>query len=156
MITTAYFGPRSFPEQNEAVGDFVSAIIWGRPCRTRDYCSMAVLEDGRLIAGTLYDNWNQKAGAMELTSASLSRKWLTRPVIKAMFTLPFDMMGCQIVGLRVSSHNKTMLRIARDFGFSEVVIPRLRGRDEDEHVFTLTDDQWKVSRFNTGDLRRAA
>jgi RimJ/RimL family protein N-acetyltransferase len=156
MITTAYFGPRSFPEQNEAVGDFVSAIIWGEAGRVKDYCSMAVVEDGRLIAGTLYHNWHPSAGAMELTSASLSRKWLTRPVIKAMFTLPFDMMGCQIVALRVSHRNKTMLRIARDFGFYEVVIPRLRGRDEDEHVFTLTDDQWKASRFNTGDLRRAA
>lgn len=152
MITTAYFGPRSYPEQNRVVGDFVSSIIWGDTGRVRDYCSMAVMEDGRLIAGTLFHNYYSEQGVIELTSASLSRRWLTRGVIRSMFALPFDRLGCQIVALRVSSKNYGMLRIARSFGFSEVLIPRLRGRTEDEHVFTYTDDQWKSSRYNRVNL----
>ncbi|UWF68413.1 MULTISPECIES: hypothetical protein [unclassified Brucella] len=40
-----------------------------------------------------------------------------------------------------------MIRIARAYGFSETYIPRLRGRDEGEFIFTLTDDDWRNGRF---------
>ncbi len=77
MITTCAFfssGPRSFPEQNRAVGDFVSAIIWGEAGRVKDYCSMAVLEDGRLIARHALSQLAPFGGAglWNWTSASLS------------------------------------------------------------------------------------
>lgn len=147
MISTAYFGPESSPENNRIVGEFVSCLIWGEPGRMRDYCSMGVFENGRLVAGTLYHNWYPDNGVIELTSASLTRRWLTRPVIEAMFRLPFEVLGCQLVALRVSDRNDVMVHIARSFGFEEVHIPRLRGRDEGEFIFTLTDDAWRASPF---------
>jgi RimJ/RimL family protein N-acetyltransferase len=52
--------------------------------------------------------------------------------------------------LRVSERNKTMIGIARKFGFSETYIPRLRGRDEGEFIFSLTDDAWRASPYNKG------
>lgn len=149
MITTAYFGPRSYPYENRLVGDFVSSIIWGEPGRVESYCSMAVFDGEELIAGTLYHNHHPESGVIELTSASLSRRWLTRPVINAMFSLPFDVFGCQLVALRVSEKNRPMVRIARSFGFDEVFVPRLRGREEGEFIFTFTDDAWRKSRYRS-------
>jgi len=64
-----------------------------------------------------------------------------------MFWLPFERLGCQLVVLRVSERNKNMCGIARTFGFSEVYIPRLRGRDEGEVIFSYTDDQWRASKY---------
>lgn len=145
-----YFGPRSLPVENEMVGAFVSNLIWGRPDGIRDYCSMGVFNEGALVGGTLYHNWHPESGVIELTSASVTPRWLTRTVIKAMFSLPFDILKCQLCVLRVSERNKRMVRIARKFGFSEFLIPRLRGRDESEFVFTLTDDQWAASPYNRG------
>lgn len=147
MIVTEYYGPYTHPENNEAVGNFVSTGIWGAPDRIEKYCSMAVLENGKLIAGTLYHNWHEDEGIMELSSFSLSKRWLTRRVIRAMFHLPFERLGCQLVVLRVSERNKTMCNIARSFGFTEVYIPRLRGRDEGEFIFSYTDDQWHASKY---------
>lgn len=145
-ISTEYFGPVTKPVSNADVGAFVCHHIWGKVDAVKDYCSMGVFRNRVLIAGTLYHNYYPDAGVIELTSASISRRWLTRPVIKAMFSLPFDAFKCQLVVLRVSQKNPHMLKIARAFGFSEYVIPRLRGRDEDEHVFTLTDDAWREHR----------
>lgn len=148
MISTAYFHPHLNPRENSAVGDFVSQIVWKGESALERFASMAVFDGPKLIAGTLYHNWYPKEGVIELTSGSLSRRWLTRPVIRAMFSLPFDVLGCQMVVLRVSELNEPMVRIARSFGFSEVFIPRLRGRDEGEFVFTYTDDQWRSSPYN--------
>lgn len=145
MIQTEYYSHGT--HQNKVVGNFVSFGIWGEPDRLENYCTMAVLEDSQLIAGTVYHNWYPEEGVIELSSFSLSKRWLTKKVIRAMFSLPFVRLGCQLVVLRVSERNKTMCDIARTFGFTEVFVPRLRGRDHGEYIFSFTDDQWKSSRY---------
>lgn len=147
-ISTACFGPRSYPLENRAVGDFVSTGIWGDPGKITDYCSLAVFEGGKLVAGVLYYDFDEAAGIVQMSAYSASKRWLTRPVLKAIFELPFGSLGCQMVVLRVSERNTVMLRIARSIGFSEFFVPRLLGRDEGEFVFTLTDDQWRASKYN--------
>jgi len=150
MLEPRYFGPRSSPLENREVGDFVSRLIWGREGEITEYCAMGVFDGEELVAGTLYHNWHPEHGIIELTSASTTKRWLTKKVVNAMFHLPFDMLGCQMVALRVSERNTNMVHIARSFGFAEVHIPRLRGRDEGEFIFTLTDDQWAASPYRRG------
>lgn len=147
MIITEYYGPQTNPESNEIMGDFVSEVIWGEKGKIENYCSMAVIRDGNLIAGTLYHNWHPDAGVIELSSAAIKKRWLTDNVIRAMFHLPFERLGCQLVVLRVSERNVVMCKTARHFGFTEVYIPRLRSRDEGEFIFSYTDDQWRASRY---------
>lgn len=146
-MTPMYFGPRSSPLQNSTVGRFVCELIWQKAEAIRDYCSMGVFSHDQLVAGTLYHNWHPETGIIELTSASLEKRWLTRNVINAMFELPFQTLGCQMVVLRVREDNDNMQGIARSFGFDEHFIPRLGGRDKGEHIFTFTDDQWSSSKF---------
>lgn len=147
MIETYYYGPQT-AENNKIVGDFVSTIIWGKTDQVRDYCTMAVVKDGQLIAGTMYYDWHPEHGVIQLSSGSINKLWLTRKVIRAMFSMPFERLGCQMCVLRVSERNSGMVKIARDFGFDEYRIPRLGGRDEAEILFTLTDDAWKAHRIN--------
>lgn len=137
------------PIANQAVGVFVCGEA---AIEIKDYCSMGVFENGELIAGTLYHNFYPDYGIIELSSASINKRWLTKNVIRDMFFLPFTRLGCQMCILRVSDMNKAMIGIARKFGFSETHIPRLRGRDEGEFIFTMTDDMWRNSRFNIGVL----
>jgi RimJ/RimL family protein N-acetyltransferase len=130
-----------------AVGQFVSHQIWGGAEQVVDYCSMGVFRDKQLVAGTLYHNWHAASGVIELTSASVDRRWLMRPVIRAMFGMAFDMIGAQMAMLRVSERNTDMVAIAKRFGFTGVLIQRLRGRGEAEWIFSLTDDDWRKSRY---------
>lgn len=150
-MTPVYFGPQSSPLQNSTVGRFVCELIWQKAEAIRDYCTMGVFDNDKLVAGTIYHNWQPDNGVIELSSASLSRRWLTKPVVNAMFNLPFKQLGCQMVVLRVSEKNETMVSIAQSFGFDEHFIPRLCGRDEGQFVFTFTDDQWAKSKFRKAD-----
>lgn len=150
MIGVQFSDPVRNPAYNRAVGDFVSEIVFGAVGRFDKYCSLAVHDDGRLIGGVLYHHFSPDTGVMEMSAAAVDRRWLTRPVLQAMFTVPFSVFACQLVVLRVSERNTQMLRIAKAYGFNAHVIPRLRGRDEAEHILTLSDDDWRANRFNKG------
>lgn len=146
-IRTEYYSHSAFPASNVSVEAFVSQRVFGKAGAIERYCTMAVFDDDKLIAGTIYHNYYPESGVIELTSASDDKRWLTKRVVRAMFWLPFERLGCQLVVLRVSERNESMIKISRKFGFSEVYIPRLRGRDEGEFIFSLTDDQWRSSKY---------
>lgn len=98
------------------------------------------------IGGVVFHNYNPEAGVMEMSAAG--RHWLNKSILKAMHEYIFDTAGCQLAVLRVSENNARMLRIAEAYGYRKHLIPRLRGRDEAEAVMTLTDDDWRESRFH--------
>jgi len=72
----------------------------------------------------------------------------SRRTLDAMHGYIFDAAGCQLAVMRVAESNEPMRRSGRRYGYSETLIPRLRGRDEAEAIMTLTDDAWRASRFH--------
>lgn len=138
------WGGESAPEINQAIAHFVASHIPGCERGWENFTSLGLVdEDGQLVGGCVFHNYAPEAGVIELSSASTSRRWLTRPMLKGMFGYPFDQIGCQMVVLRVSERNTVMIEIAERFGFKSYRIPRLRGRDEAEILFTFTDDDWR-------------
>lgn len=130
--------------QDARVSDFVAQHIPG--CERGFSASskaIGVLDGEKLIAGMVYHNWAPEAGVMELSGASIDRRWLQRPILHAIFDYPFTDVGCQMVVMRVSELNTSLHRILRGLQFDEYRIPRLRGRDEDEIIFTLTVENWQ-------------
>ncbi|HEV7321589.1 MAG TPA: GNAT family N-acetyltransferase [Ensifer sp.] len=142
------WGGEGDPAANQVIADFVSAHIPGCSRGFADFTTMGVLDNAALVAGVVYHNYAPEAGVIELSAASTSKRWLTRPVLRAMFGYPFDEIGCQMIVLRVSERNAGMIAIAERFGFSPHRIPRLRGRDEAEILFTLTDNAWRAHPAN--------
>lgn len=128
---------------NEAVAAWVAAHIPGCERGFDKPVAIGVLDGERLIGGTCFHNYNPEAGVIEMSSAGTSARWLSRPMLKAIFGYVFDQLACQLVVMRVSERNERMIGIARKFGFDGYLIPRLRGRDEAEWIFTLTDEQWR-------------
>lgn len=133
---------------NQRIAAFVASHIPGCERGWEHFTAMGVIEGDRLVAGTVFHNYAPEAGVIELSSASVSRRWLTRPVLRGMFGYPFDQIGCQMVVLRVSERNTGMIEIAERFGFNSYRIPRLRGRDEAEILFTFTNDDWRAHPVN--------
>ncbi|MER9206838.1 GNAT family protein [Mesorhizobium sp. M0771] len=104
-------------------------------------------ETGELVAGMVFHDWQPGPGLIQISSASKTPRWLTADVRHIMFSYPFDQIGCQMVVLQVSAKNERMVRIAKAFGFTPYLIKRMRGRDEDGYVFTLTEEDWRNGRF---------
>lgn len=112
------------------------------------YTTMGVFEGRKLISVILYNNYQPETGVIEIHGASITPRWLTKPVLWAMFDMPFNRLGCQMVVMRVSDRDRRLLRILKAYGFKHVIVPRLRGRDEGERVFWLTDDAWRANGFH--------
>jgi len=133
-------------KQDVLVSNFVCSLIEGCERGIGNCKSIGVTDGDELIAGVLYHNWNPEAGVIEMSCAASNPRWLQRNVLHRIFEYPFDEIGCQMVVMRVSHRNKHMKRIFRALDFNEYLIPRLRGRDEDEIIFTLTVEAWKTNK----------
>jgi RimJ/RimL family protein N-acetyltransferase len=100
-----------------------------------------------LFAGFVYHDWNPEAATIEISAASTRPGWGNKSALKAIFEYPFDQLGCQLVIARHSVNNSRVRRIWKALGASEYIIPRLRGRYEDEAIATLTVEAWRKRRM---------
>ena len=105
-------------------------------------------ENGKLIAGLVYHNWNKKAGVIEMSGAALpGRYWLTRETLKRIYQYPFLQMGCQMVLMRCADDNP-VLRTLAALNYKFVRIERLLGRKKDAVICTLTFEDWSSNKLN--------
>jgi RimJ/RimL family protein N-acetyltransferase len=146
LIHWLWGGARN-PQINEALANWCAVHIGLKPF-VPHYTTLGVFDDQELIAVILYNNYHPDAGVIEMHGAATSSRWLTRPVLWEMFSYPFLQLGCQLVAMRVSERDNRLKRILGAYGFEHVTIPRLRGRDEAERIYWLTDDAWKANGFH--------
>lgn len=110
--------------------------------------TMGVFDGETLVSVHLFNNYQPEAGVIEMHGASITPRWMTRKTLRELFTYAYERAGCQSVVMRVSERNKRLHRQLKAYGFKHVTIPRLRGRDEAERIYWLTDDAWRVNGFH--------
>lgn len=103
---------------------------------------------GRVAGGMVFHNWCPEAGVIEITIGSRSRMWATREILRAAAEFAFEDCGCQAVVARTDKNNPART-IWKKLGASEHVIPRLRGRDEAEHILVLPQEAFMNSKYVT-------
>lgn len=135
----------------QAVADFVAANIEGCAAGFGNNTAIGFTDAaGALVAGVVYHNWQPQGGVIELSAASTCRNWLSKDNLHTVFAYPFDQVGVQLCVARISEHNTRARRIWRALGASETIIPRLRGLNEAEAIYTLTAEAWRGSKFSKG------
>lgn len=105
--------------------------------------------DGNLVGGFYYHDYDPDAGVIEVSASSTDKRWLTRKTLLGLFSYPFNDLGCQLVAARHSAKDAPLARMFRAYGFKQVTIPRLFGRDDDAIVSTLTVEDWKDNGFHS-------
>jgi RimJ/RimL family protein N-acetyltransferase len=93
-------------------------------------------------------NYEPESGVIEISGAGVTKRWLNRKTLKAMFEIPFTQFGVQALVMRVADDNEALHRMLTAYGFERYRIPRLRGRLEGENIFVLTDEAWSTNKFN--------
>ena len=140
------------PDLNRSLYEWASFRIFGNlngfgPCTT-----MGVFNGGKLLAVIVYHNLDRRAGVIEISGAAESPRWLTRPVLFEMHAYPFDQLGCQMIVQRNSERNgasgRGLQRMLASYGYKQIRVPRLYGRDEDGILHCLTDDDWRANGFS--------
>lgn len=148
-LEAQFFSNSHLPEVNDAVADFVSRRIWGRSGEFGPRCTMGVVDNGQLVAGVVYHNYYPKEGTIEVSAASDTRRWLTRDILRAFISMPFEKLGVQALIARHAETAQHLRRMWQKVGALEYTIPRLRGKDQPaECISVLTDDAWAASPFN--------
>lgn len=110
--------------------------------------SLGFVDNDHIVGGLVFHNWSPENGVIEVTAASLSRKWFKRSILKQATDYVFDKCNCHAMVARTAPDNTPVLKIWRAMGADEVTIPHLRGRGVPEVVFVLTDAAWRESKFS--------
>ena len=146
MIRTLWAGD-DIPSLSGSLADWCARQIGLPRPFARPYVTLGVFNGENLIAVIVFNEWNPEAKVIEFHGAGTSPRWLARHVLREMFAYPFERLGCQMVVTRNSSRNTRLHRQLSAYGFQSFLIPRLRGRDDDEIIWTLTDDEWRANGF---------
>lgn len=134
--------------QDAIVSRFVSSLIPFEAGEFGECATVGVDRGGHLVGGFVFNNWSPDAAVIEVSFAGIDKHWLTRQVLFAAFAYPFNQLGCQMVCSRTPASLKRAARIARAYGFRQVTVPRLFGRDEDGILSTLTVEDWRANGFH--------
>jgi RimJ/RimL family protein N-acetyltransferase len=130
----------------------LKSIVWDKPemvgrwvCDrtggTYDPCSQAIglEQDGRLIAGVLFDHYNGRSIAMHV--AGEGGHWMTRDYAKACFGYVFNQLRVnKVLGL-VDSTNTAARRYDEHLGFRLAATIPDAGPHGDLLIYTMTRDE---------------
>lgn len=135
------------PFWDTQVAQWVAAMIPGTargfgPCQ-----AMGVERGDTLVAGVVFHNFHPESMVIEISCAALDPRWMTRTVMNEAFGYVFDHVECQMAAARIDERNATARKLWRGLGADEFVIPRLRGPQTAEAIYTLTREQWAQSKF---------
>lgn len=127
---------------------FVEHGLWGGRRQFGPATAMGwATEAEGIVAGFVFSEWNPEQGTIEVSGYSTRRDWASPQIVRELFDYPFSQVGCRMVCARHSARNARVRRIWRALGATEVILPRMRGDDEDEAVALLHRDDWRKSRF---------
>jgi RimJ/RimL family protein N-acetyltransferase len=110
--------------------------------------AMAVVDNGEVVAGVVFYDYDADAGVIQISGASDNKRWMTRPVLWAIYNYVFNELKCQAAVQRNDPDNTTLAAMMPRYGFKRYDIPRLRGRDKAEALFILGDDDWRGNGFH--------
>jgi len=137
--------------QDQVVAQFVGELIphvGGRGFGPAAKAIGIIDEDGILIAGLVYANYDPGSETIELSGAAIHPRWLTRETIARMYQYPFLQCGCQMIYQKTPADNERLLRQLAEYDYTFIKVPRMFGRERDGVLCLLTVEDWRNNRFN--------
>ncbi|MEG8098817.1 hypothetical protein [Candidatus Liberibacter brunswickensis] len=149
---TIIWGGSTRPAINQLISDFVANRIKNCSNGWNQFVSMGVLKNNNLIAGVIYHNYCSISRVIELSGASDCKSWLSREILKEIYSYPWNQLYCQAVIHRIPDEDYPQHRMLTSLGGIRYRIPRLRGRDEAENIYVITYENWMKNKINQRSL----
>ena len=111
---------------SDAVVQFVADVL-GKDRGGAMARGIGVVDDeGRLVAGVTFYNYQPEIKRVEIAVASVKKGWLTRGFVEAIFEYAFKDLGCDAIVARTPSRNELARKAARRFGAKDYNLMELR------------------------------
>lgn len=127
--------------QKERVGQFLKdQKAW---IGSFQYEAIGLEENGNLIAGVVYDTYEEGA-RISSHCAGLGKRWLNREFLRVIFDYPFNQLKVNVIVNTVSSNNKDSMRFTEHLGFKQVACIEGGASDGDLIIYALykKDCKW--------------
>jgi RimJ/RimL family protein N-acetyltransferase len=108
--------------------------------------AIGLQENGELIAGVLYDNYNGRSISMHVASNGTGA-WMTREYLRVCFDYPFNQLGVNVIIGLVDSENLAARKFDEALGFKlEHSVPNA-GPKGDLLLYSMTAAQCRFLRM---------
>ena len=105
--------------------------------------TMGIVLDGKLIAGIIFNNIRPNIDVW-LTIYATDKRWCNRRVLRCVFNLAFNQMGCRRVSLCVSKDNEVSKRLVEGLGFVyEGLLRQYRDNGDDCYLYGMLKNECK-------------
>ena len=141
-VSFIYGGPSNVAV-NDLLRTYVVSRLHGDESVYAECGSLGVVSDEKILGAVLFHNWSDEYSIIELSAASDSAAWLPKKTLKEIFGICFDQLKVNQVFARHSVENKIIERIFKFIGGSQIILPNMRGKNRDESLMMLTEQQWR-------------
>lgn len=101
--------------------DWASIIIFGKSGQFQNARAIGVMDKGQVIAAVIYNNQitdiDDNPHMIEMSVASIDKRWATRHNLKAFFKYPFIQLGLKRVQTHCSSKDEGIIMFNHRLGF---------------------------------------
>lgn len=104
-------------------------------------------EDNEMLGGVVYHGYQPQFRAIELSFASASPRWLTRPIICSLLSYPFDELHCRRITGVTPRKATSARRFLDHFGFKREGVVRFGFGNDHAIISGLLDSEWRASKW---------
>ena len=122
---------------------FIAPKIDATPADLMPCHVLGVTSGTNLIAGIVF--YHMTGHTVELAFAARDKHWITRPVLRKMFALPFDTLGVDVIRGFVREGNAHSISISERLGFKcDGRLRKFYRGEEDVLIFSMIREecQW--------------
>lgn len=104
------------------VSDWVSRQIFGVPGQFEKSKAIGVVENSKLIAGVVYNNQYSRPDGdpymIEMSVASIDKKWATRHNLRVFFSIPFIQYKLERIQTHCKADDEGVIMFNKRLGFN--------------------------------------
>lgn len=110
--------------------------------------ALGVMDNGRLIAGVVYHDWQPGYRTIQVSCAADSPKWARRGIISEILDYPFRQLGVNRITSITSADNHRTRRFLEGVGMTLEGICIEGFGDNDAAIYRLLKREWEAGRFH--------
>ena len=113
---------------DDGVARWVSQQIFNNPDQFSNYRAIGIIDGERLICGVVYSDYRERPDGtpltLEMSIASVDKRWANRHNLKALFAYPFIQLGLERVQTLCSANEGDIMNFNKRLGFKQEGIHR--------------------------------